>query len=197
MYLENLEGVKLILGSASPRRQYLLKKLNFEFEVRTLDFDERSPTESDVRQHPEIIANRKSLELGSLNENELLICSDTSVILDHLILNKPADREEALDMLKQLRGQWHEVITGVSLRQGDRIHSFSECTRVHFKALNDPLLEHYVDTHQPFDKAGAYGIQEWFGYVAVDKIEGCFYNVMGLPVSRLYEEMICFAEIPL
>jgi len=195
MYLEHLTDHKFVLGSSSPRRQALLGKLNIEFEIRTRDFDESSPHEPDITRHPEIISKRKSMELGVLAENECLITSDTSVILEDQILNKPADHSEARNMLTQMSGKWHQVYTGVTLRKGDRLRSFTEMTRVHFKDLSPGLIEHYISKYQPYDKAGSYGIQEWFGYVAVDRIEGCFFNVMGLPLSRLHEEMLDFLSI--
>lgn len=195
MYLEDLPNHHFILGSSSPRRQALLGNLNIDFEIRTRDFDERSPDDPDIRKHPEIISRRKSAELGDLSEQSCLITSDTSVIHRGSILNKPASDEEALAMLTAMSGQWHEVYTGVCLRSGARLHSFTEMTRVHFKELERELLRYYIDKYQPYDKAGSYGIQEWFGYVAVDRIEGCFFNVMGLPLSRLHEELLDFLSI--
>lgn len=195
MYLEDLPDHKFILGSSSPRRQALLGNLNIEFDIQTLDFDESAPDDPDKTRHPEIISRRKSNELGTLADKECLITSDTSVVLGDRILNKPADAEEARQMLSEMSGKWHEVYTGVCLRNASGMRSFTEMTRVHFKDLRPELIDYYIDTYKPYDKAGSYGIQEWFGYLAVDRIEGCFFNVMGLPLSRLHEEMLDFLSI--
>jgi len=178
-----------VLGSSSPRRQDLLGRLGLEFEIRTVDFDERISEDIALSEQPEILALRKSNQIELNSNRECLITSDTSVIFRNEILNKPQNKAEAMQMLSSLNGNWHEVVTGVCLRTAEGVLSFSESTQVHFRTMGQEFIEDYIDDYQPYDKAGSYGIQELFGYIVVDKIEGCYFNVMGLPLSRLYLEM--------
>ncbi len=176
----------LILASKSPRRQALLKSLDLDFSIKTMEVYESFSDNMPVREVAQYLAEKKSAAFGQLAEKELLITSDTTVVLDDEIMNKPADRSEALEMIGKLSGQMHEVVSGVCLRTTHQLITFSETTRGYFKDLSQAEMEHYVDQYQPYDKAGAYGIQEWIGMIGVEKIEGDYYNVMGLPVHQLY-----------
>lgn len=187
--------MKIILASNSPRRKELLGALEMEFEVRTLQgINETYPQGLSMTGIPEHISRQKA-NAYALGEDELLITADTIVYLDGEVLGKPADAKEAYAMLRKLSGQTHHVITGVTLRTLERTHTFSSVTEVTFAQLSDEQIHHYVDAYAPFDKAGAYGIQEWIGYVGVSCISGSFYNVMGLPVQRLSQEMKAFLNV--
>ncbi len=184
------QSFSIILASQSPRRQNLLKELGLNFEIRLKDIEEVFDPEMPAREIAPYLANLKSRAFqNELNPGELLITADTTVVLDNQVINKPQDRTDAIHMLSRLSGNMHEVVTGVSLRTVDRHHTFSEITKVYFKALKQAEIEHYIDTYEPYDKAGSYGIQEWIGYVGIPKIKGCFFNVMGLPLYRLNEEL--------
>ena len=181
------KNVKIVLASNSPRRKELLGALELEFEVRTMDgIDETYPQGLTMTGIPEHISSQKAAAYA-LGENELLIAADTIVYLDGEVLGKPSDAKEACSMLAKLSGQTHQVITGVTLRTLDRTHTFSSVTEVSFADLTKEQIEYYVKNYAPFDKAGAYGIQEWIGCVGVTSINGSYYNVMGLPVCRLGE----------
>jgi septum formation protein len=184
--------MKIILASNSPRRKELLGALEMDFEVRILDgIDETYPQGLTMTGIPEHISSRKA-SAYALADEELLIAADTIVYLDGQVLGKPANAGEACAMLRKLSGKTHHVITGVTLRTVDRTHTFSCVTEVTFANLTEEQIKHYVDTYAPLDKAGAYGIQEWIGYVGVTSINGSYYNVMGLPVQRLNQELNAF-----
>lgn len=189
--LPNLKNRKVILASNSPRRRELLGGLNIDFEVRVIDdIDESYPPNLDAHEVAEYIACKKADTYGrSMAEDELLITADTIVFRSGKIFGKPADREDAESMLHELSGGVHEVVTGVCLLSKDKRISFSASSTVSFSELSDEEIEYYVEKYRPFDKAGAYGIQEWIGYVGVEAINGSFYNVMGLPIQRLYREL--------
>ena len=182
---------KLILASNSPRRKELLKGLDIDFEVRIIpDIDESHPTGTPPEEIPAFIAQKKAdAYRATIKDNELIITADTVVILDGDILEKPADKIDAIKMIKRLSGRKHLVVTAVSLTTTDWNKAFSVESKVDFAELTDSEIEYYVDKYKPFDKAGAYGIQEWIGYIGVKGIEGSFYNVMGLPIQRLYQEL--------
>lgn len=192
----DLHGKRVILASGSPRRRELLAGLDVEFEVDTRSsftesFDPSTPHE----EVPALMSWGKSHGfLRPLEKGEILITSDTMVLLDKLIMGKPHGREEALEMLRKLSGRTHEVITAVTVRDHLREETVSDTTLVTFRNLTEAEMEYYVDTCRPFDKAGAYGIQEWIGYAACTGIEGSFYNVMGFPVHKVYELLIKFAS---
>ncbi len=184
--------MKIILASNSPRRRELLGALEVDFEVRTLDgIEESYPQGLTMTGIPEHISSQKAMAYA-LADDELLITADTIVYLDGEVLGKPANAKEACAMLRKLSGKTHQVITGVTLRTVGRSHTFSCVTEVTFAQLAEEQIKHYVDNYAPFDKAGAYGIQEWIGYVGVTKINGSYYNVMGLPVQRLNQELTAF-----
>lgn len=181
-------GGRVILASNSPRRRELLAKIVPQFEVEALmGVDESYPAELPAAEVPEYLSRVKSGAYpGELAEGDLLITADTVVIVDGEILGKPHDRDEAVEMLKRLSGRTHLVVSGVCVRGAKSAKSFSSQTEVTFAALEDRQIEEYVDKYSPLDKAGAYGIQEWIGAVAIESIKGSFYNVMGLPVHALY-----------
>lgn len=185
---------QIVLGSHSPRRRELLAGLGLAFEVRPApDTDESYPLSLPKEEVALYVARKKSSAcLPSLQENELLITADTIVLIRDTILGKPGGREEAAGMLRLLSGQTHRVITGVCLATREKNLDFSVASSVRFAPLEEEAIQYYVEHFHPTDKAGAYGIQEWIGYIAVEGIEGSFYNVMGLPVQRLYKELSQF-----
>lgn len=189
--LNNLEKYRIVLGSNSPRRKELLAGLDLQFEVETiLGIDESYPDTLTSEAIPLYIARKKAeAYLDKMSDNELLITADTIVATYDRILGKPANREEAIEMLRYLSDHVHEVITGVCLTTKDKTVSFSVASAVCFGHLEEEDIIYYVDKYRPFDKAGSYGIQEWIGYIGVEAINGSFYNVMGLPVQRLYQEL--------
>ena len=182
---------KLILASNSPRRKELLSGLGIPFEVRIIpDIDESFPHDMPLSEIPCYIARKKADAYRlSIKDNELIITADTVVILDGQIIEKPLDRDAAIRMLHTLSGRTHEVITSVVMTTVEKQVEFSVHSTVDFAVLENEEIIYYVDSFQPFDKAGAYGIQEWIGYIGVQGIHGSFYNVMGLPVQRLYREL--------
>lgn len=181
--------MRLLLASKSPRRRQLLGDLGYPVEFISLDVDEHVPAGTPAAATAELLACRKAeaCPSGLLQNDDILIAADTVVVQGQKVLGKPVDREKAMAMLRMLSGHSHSVYTGVCLRTIVRTLSFTEKTDVHFRTLDDEELAYYVDKFRPFDKAGAYGIQEWIGMVGISRIEGCFYNVMGLPVARVYE----------
>jgi septum formation protein len=182
---------KIILASGSPRRQQLLKELGLDFEVKPVDVEEIFPEGLKKEKIAVFLSELKAnaFNFSNLCENCLLITADTIVWLNSEILPKPKDQKEATLFLKKLSNSCHEVITAVSLRTKDRIKSFSSTTKVYFKELSDAEIKYYIENYKPFDKAGAYGIQEWIGYIGIEKIEGSYFNVVGLPVQKLYTEL--------
>ena len=189
--LRNLDKYNIILASNSPRRKELLGGLDLEFQVKVIPgLEESYPESLPAQQIPAYLAEQKaSAYLDSLKDNDLLITADTIVWNNNQVIGKPADRDEAIAMIRSLSGHEHQVITGVCLTTKSFKKTFSVTSSVRFAELTDEEIIYYVDKYRPFDKAGAYGIQEWIGYVAVENIEGSFYNVMGLPVQRLYKEL--------
>ena len=180
----------IVLGSASPRRKQLVEALGLPCEVRIKSIVEDYPDELDVYKVPEFLAELKSRPLiEDLSKSEVLLTSDTVVIMDGEILHKPKDAEEAKMMLTSLSDNMNEVVTGVCLRSKKNKVVFSSITKVYFAKLLPEDIDYYIDRYQPFDKAGAYGIQEWIGQIGVKSIEGCFYNVMGLPVQKVWDKL--------
>ena len=188
---DKLKPYRLILASQSPRRRQLLADAGIEFELAPrFECEESFPNDMPATEVAEYLSKLKSEAYPeSLRANDILLTADTVVIACGQILGKPADREEAIAMITMLSGCEHEVVTGVTLRSGERVKSFSVVSKVYFRELSFEEIEYYVDNYRPYDKAGSYGIQEWIGYVGIEGIVGSFYNVMGLPVQRLYCEL--------
>lgn len=184
---------RIILGSGSPRRQELLKSLGFEFELKPINADESFPGNLMAHEIPLYLADKKANAYADkLKDNELLLTADTIVWCEQKVLNKPADFEEGKRMLKQLSGKTHEVFTAVCLKSNKKQIMFYDNSKVFFKELKNEEIEYYLTNYSPYDKAGGYGVQDWIGYIGIEKIEGSFYNVMGLPVKKLYDELIKF-----
>ena len=189
--LDNLKNYHIILASNSPRRRELLSGLGIEYEVRTIDgIDESYPTDLPVELIAEYIAAEKAAAYQrQMAADELLITADTIVVVAGEVMGKPHDADDARRMLRKLSNCTHQVITGVCLTTTDRQRRFSVTTDVTFKDLTDEEIDYYITNYRPYDKAGAYGIQEWIGYIGVTDLNGSYFNVMGLPVQRIYMEL--------
>ena len=183
------EKMNIILGSNSPRRNELLAQLGFEFTKVSITCDEYFSPDMAVGEVAEYLANKKSMAYPRLQDSDILITADTVVISEGIILNKPADRAEAIHMLSTLSGKEHSVQTGVCIRSVAKQESFTSKTAVKLRKISQEDIAHYVDTYKPYDKAGAYGIQEWFGLALVECISGSFYNVVGLPTDQLHKRL--------
>ena len=196
MLNEKLKNYKLILASASPRRKILLEEMGLEFDVITKKIEEVYPGSYSPTEVAKHLSELKASAFNSddLLPNKIIITADTVVAIDNEIIGKPISRINAVEILMKLSGREHKVITGVCLRSANKMHSFTASTEVYFKNLSDKEIEFYITTYLPYDKAGAYGIQEWIGHVAIEKIKGSYYNVMGLPTHRLYEELTKFIQ---
>ena len=188
--LDNLEKYKVILASGSPRRRELMAGLGVNYEVRILpDVDESYPDTLQGEEIPLYIAKEKAdAYIPMMQPDELIITADTIVWLDGKVLGKPRDREDALQMLRTMSGRTHKVFTGVCITTTDWQRSFTAQTEVRFATLSEDEIIYYVDNFKPMDKAGAYGVQEWIGFIGVENISGSYYNIMGLPVQKLYRE---------
>ena len=188
---DRLKDFRLILASQSPRRQQLLADAGLKYELAPrFECDEVFPDDMAADDVAGYLSRLKSEAYpAELGESDILLTADTVVVVDNDILGKPASREEAIAMISSLSGRRHKVITGVTLRRKSAVKSFSVCSDVVFRALSAEEIAYYVDEYRPMDKAGAYGIQEWIGYVGIERIEGSFFNVMGLPVQRVYVEL--------
>lgn len=188
--LSHLNKYHIILGSQSPRRSELLASLNIPFEVKTIDLEETYPKELVGVDIPVYLAEKKADEhIKTLDDNTLLITADTIVWHEGKVYNKPTDKHEAYTMLKSLSGKTHQVITGVCICTLKKRKVFHVISDVRFARLNSHEINYYIEHFKPYDKAGAYGIQEWIGYIGVEYIEGSYFNVMGLPIQRLYTEL--------
>ena len=187
--LSNLNKYQVILASKSPRRQELLRGMGVDFTIMTKETDESFPPEMPLDEVPKYLSLQKSQAFtdNELPADFLLITSDTVVICEGEILGKPKDREDAARMLHLLSGKTHHVVTGVTVRSAEKTESFAVRSNVTFATLDAEEIDYYIEHCKPFDKAGAYGIQEWIGYVGISGLEGSFYNVMGLPTRRLYQ----------
>ena len=190
--LDNLEKYKVILASGSPRRRELMAGLGVNYEVRILpDVDESYPDTLQGEEIPLYIAKEKAdAYIPMMQPDELIITADTIVWLDGKVLGKPRDREDALQMLRTMSGRTHKVFTGVCITPTDWQRSFTAQTEVRFATLSEDEIIYYVDNFKPMDKAGAYGVQEWIGFIGVENISGSYYNIMGLPVQKLYRELL-------
>ncbi|MFA6582408.1 MAG: Maf-like protein [Paludibacter sp.] len=188
--LSNLKDFQIILASQSPRRQELLSGLNIPFEVESIDIEESYPEELVGVDIPMYLAEKKANAYADrMNEHTLLITADTIVWHEGRVFSKPIDKSNATYMLKSLSGKTHQVITGVCICTLNRRKIFHVISEVRFTSLTDEEIEYYLENYQPYDKAGAYGVQEWIGFIGVEYIEGSYYNVMGLPIQRLYNEL--------
>lgn len=189
--LNNLDNYKILLASNSPRRKELLGGLGIHYEVTALpDIDESFPADMPGTEIPKFISRNKAAAYASrMEEDTLLITADTIVYLEGKVYGKPTDDADARAMLRELSGKTHEVITGVCLISKEKEICFSTVSEVTFASLSDAEIDYYVTNYKPFDKAGSYGIQEWIGYIAVEHIEGSYFNIMGLPIQRLYQEL--------
>ena len=188
--LSNLTNFQIILGSQSPRRQELLNGLNIHFEVKVIDVEETYPSQLVGVDIPMYLAEKKAdAFLDSMNENTLLITADTIVWHEGRVFGKPTDKTDATRMLKALSGKTHQVITGVCISTLYKRKTFHVISEVRFARLIPEEIEYYLQNFEPYDKAGSYGVQEWIGYIGVEYIEGSYFNVMGLPIQRLYTEL--------
>ncbi len=190
MLKESFARFRIILASQSPRRQQLLKELGLNFEVRIKDFPETFPENLEGKDIALYIAKQKAeLFKSEIADDEIVITADTIVWCDNMVLGKPVDKEDAMRILRKISGNIHEVITGVCLLSKEKEKLFSVSTKVTFEVITDEDIEFYVKNFSPFDKAGAYGIQEWIGIIGCSSIEGSYFNVVGLPVHQLYKEL--------
>jgi septum formation protein len=192
MFPQQLNRYRYILASKSPRRQFLFNELGIPFELQTMDVEESFPEHLQGEEIPLYLSRKKAAAFELADDNTIVITSDTVVWINDHVLNKPEDEHEARVMLRELSGRRHEVYTGVCLKSKHREEAFAVRTDVWFKELSDGEIDYYIKTYQPFDKAGAYGAQEWIGYIGVERIEGSYFNVMGLPVKELYERLVNF-----
>ena len=191
LLIDKLKDKKIILASGSPRRRELMSGLGIDYTVDTeTRFDEFYPDGLEIRRIPEYLACGKSRAYPRpLGKDDILITADTLVYCQERILGKPKSREDAVEMLRLLQNNKHTVLTGVCIRSLDKEISFTSSSDVYFNKISDEEIDYYIDHYKPFDKAGSYGVQEWIGYIGLLKIEGSFYNIMGLPVQRLYTEL--------
>jgi len=183
----------IILASKSPRRKQLLEGLSLTFEIKTKDTDESFSPDLQKEDIALYLAQKKADAFTDLKNNELLITADTIVWIENQVLNKPENRNEAIKMLEMLSGKKHDVYTGVCIKTNDKTITFYDQTEVYFKALNINEIEFYVDNYAPYDKAGSYGAQDWIGFVAIEKMIGSYFNVMGLPVHKVYDVLKSFS----
>lgn len=184
---------EIILASQSPRRKQLLEQAEITFRIEAANVDETFPDNISVTDAPICIAKNKALIIAAKNKDAIVIAADTVVILDDTIIGKPNDRDDAIAILQRLCGRMHTVITGVVIICNEKITELSDTTEVYFKHLTKEKITYYVDKYQPYDKAGAYAIQEWIGLIGIEKINGDYYNVMGLPVNRVVHAIGAFA----
>ena len=196
MLSDLLKDKRIVLGSASPRRQDLLRAIINDFEIKVSDLNEEYPKGLKEKEICEFLAIQKSEVLSiKIKKNEILITADTIVIKGDQILNKPKNKIQAKEMLVSLSDSSHKVITSVCLRDQQKKLVFSSITKVFFKSLSDAEINYYVEKYKPLDKAGSYGIQEWIGMIGITKIEGSYFNVVGLPIAKLYQKLIQFASL--
>lgn len=190
MLRDKLKKFNIILASESPRRQQFFKDLDIDFTIQIKKVQEIYPNNLIGTEITDYLADLKSKEFNNLKVKDILITSDTIVWLNNEALGKPKTKEEAYKMLRSLSGKKHEVITSISIKSKNFQKILNDITAVYFKEISDEEIYYYIDNYSPFDKAGAYGIQEWLGFIAIDKIDGSFFNVVGLPVHKLYKELL-------
>lgn len=193
MKLDEFNNYRIILASRSPRRQQMLQELGLKFDIIVKEYDETYPEGLNGEEIARYISHGKAaLFKNELSEREIVITADTIVWCNNQVLGKPVDRQDAIRILKEISGNTHEVITAVSFLSATKDVTFSDSTKVTFENISDEEIGFYIDNYKPYDKAGAYGIQEWIGIVACSHIDGSYFNVVGLPVQRLYNELIKF-----
>ena len=192
MLKEKLKNYNIILASGSPRRQQFLKDLNLDFTIQLKEIEEIYPPHLIGLEITDYLAELKSSVFTNLNKNDILITSDTIVWLDNKAIGKPKDKQEAIAIFKEMSGKKHQVFTSICLKTITNTRIVNDTTDVYFKTLSDEEINYYLDNFQPYDKAGGYGIQDWIGLVGVEKIDGSYFNVMGLPVHKLYAELLKF-----
>jgi septum formation protein len=197
MLPENFLHHRYILASKSPRRQFLMKELGFDFEIIIKDVEETYPAHLKREEIALFLCELKAraFDLSEFKPGDILITADTIVWHEGQVLGKPVDAVDAFDILSRLAGSRHEVVTAICLKSRERQHSFYDVSEVWFKPMSPKQLNYYIEHFRPFDKAGAYGVQEWIGYVGVERIEGSFFNVMGFPTHRFYEELEKFLTL--
>ncbi len=189
MFREKLKNHNIILASGSPRRQAFFKELNLDFTIQVKTVDETYPSNLKRSEITDYLSQLKASVFLDLDENDILITSDTIVWKDEKALGKPKDFGEAKEMLQNLSGEMHEVITSVCFTSKEFQITLNDLTKVWFRNLSDEEIDFYINNYKPFDKAGSYGIQEWIGYIGIEKIEGCYFNVMGLPTRLVYKTL--------
>ena len=190
MLREKLKNYNVILASGSPRRQQFFKDLDIDFTIQLKEVEEIYPKELKGSEITDYLANLKAAAFDDLSEKDLLITSDTIVWLNNKALGKPKDKEDAFNMLKAMSGKKHEVITSISIKSKYFQKIINDTTIVIFNNLSNEEINYYINNYKPYDKAGAYGIQEWIGFIAINNLEGSYFNVVGLPVHKLYQELI-------
>jgi len=190
MLREKLKNHTIILASSSPRRQQFFRELDLDFVIQIKEVEEIYPKELERTEITDFLADLKSKPFTNLSKNDLLITSDTIVWLHDKALGKPKNEDEAFTMLKELSGKKHEVITSISIKSVAFQKIINDITTVYFKEITDEEINYYVKNYKPFDKAGAYGIKEWLGFIAIHKMEGSYFNVVGLPIHKLYKELM-------
>lgn len=190
MLREKLQHKNIILASGSPRRQQYFKELDLDFTIQLKEVEEVYPNHLKAEEITNFLAELKAAAFEHLNENDILITSDTIVWYEGKALGKPKDYEDAFQMLKSMSGKTHEVITSVCFKTNAKTETIFEITKVTFKKISDEAIVYYIDNYKPFDKAGSYGIQEWIGLIAISKIEGSYANVVGMPVDKVYDKLI-------
>ena len=187
--LDNLKKYNIVLASKSPRRQELLKGIGIDFSILTKEVDENYPARLPLIDVAPFLSLKKAkaFDEAELPENYMVITADTVVIVENEILGKPKDRDDAVRMMLLLSGKVHKVVTGVTVHTAEKTKTFSVISKVTFESLDNQEISYYIDNFKPYDKAGAYGVQEWIGYIGVSNVEGSYYNVMGLPTQKLYK----------
>ncbi len=190
-FFDNIKKRKVILASKSARRELLLKALGIDFEICVIDVEENYPDDLQNEEIAEYLAKQKAdvFQFEDLDDDTLIITADTIVLKKDKLLTKPKNKQEAIEMLSELSSGMHIVITAVCIKTKHKLKLFHSKSKVYFKSLTQEEIEYYIDKYHPYDKAGSYGIQEWIGYIGIEKIEGSYFNVMGLPTQRLYAEL--------
>ena len=193
MLIEKLKNYNIVLGSASPRRKELLAELELEFSIKTTDKEEDYPKDLEINEIAKFLAKKKANIIArDIEKDDLLITADTIVVQNNEVIHKPKNKQDAIEILRKLSGNSHKVITGICIKSSEKQIVFSSITNVFFTNLSDDEICFYIEKYKPFDKAGAYGIQEWIGFIGIEKIIGSYNNVVGLPTAELYQKLKLF-----